>query len=284
MGAEGVRAPERGRKKAAGALYRRIRHREVGCVEDRPAVDLHDRVAKLDELLLLVVVDLASLQLPYRWRAWVVPAEVAGGVYSPLQLGAVPVGAARGIGRQSRAVIEQHPHILCERVIHRIAQLDEIGKDDLSGRLRKADIAGGGNGVRPLVVRDGIGEKYLSALGNLDVAARNRQRELVVVLDLVGAEDDRRVSILGRPAADRNLGPGGAKGADNDQGRHQEAPKPPRSAPHATAALPMHVQPSSKWSSIETPKIRLTPVGTQAASATGSLAERPRAKTTSDRK
>ena len=119
---------------------------------------------KLDQLQLLVMIDLARLELPQGRRARVVLAEVARGVDAAHQLGVIVVGAAHCISRQPRAVGEQHPHVLCKPLAHRIAQLHEIGKDDFAGRLREADISRGGHRIGALIVGNRVGEQNLTVL------------------------------------------------------------------------------------------------------------------------
>ncbi len=233
MRAEGVGTPDRGRQKPACALYGRVRRRHIGSIKDRPAVDLHDRVMKLDQLQLLVMIDLARLELPQGRRARVVLAEVARGVDAARQLGVIGVGAAHCIGREPRAVGEQHPHVLRKRLAHRIAQLHEIGKDDFAGRLREADIPRGGYGIGALIVGNRVGEQNLTVLGDFDVTAGDRQGQLFVVLDLIGAKQDRGVFVVVGTAAKGELG-----GRWNCRAHHhqhtEEAPHEPRSDAAAT--------------------------------------------------
>ena len=106
------------------------------------------------------------------------------------------------------------------------------------------------------------------------------------MLDLVGAQDDRGIPILLRISADAELGGGAIGDADGDdqpEHRHRDQ-EPPRHAGDvvlpAVAPRPRRHHPSSRCSKVEAPKIRLMPVGVQAASATGTFAEMPRAKTT----
>ena len=96
-----------------------------------------------------------------------------------------------------------------------VAQLHVVGKHDLAGGLGEADIARCRNGVGALVVGDRVGEQNLAVLRDFDVSAGNRQREILVVLDLVGADGDRGVRILLlRRASPR-------------AGRRPELPRPP---------------------------------------------------------
>src|ERR1700730_14404569 len=116
------------------------------------------------------------------------------------------------------------------------------------------------------------------------MTSSNRECELLVVLDLVGAEDDWGVAILARAAAEGQFGASGKQSAEEEQSTQERADKPPRGKPPAIGPWTIGHQPSSRWSSIEAPKIRLTPVGVQAASVTGTLAESPRANMMSDKK
>ena len=74
----GVRIAEARHQKAAGAFHPRLGLRHIGRVEYRPAVDLHDNIAELQQLVFLVVADLPRLQLPGRRRRRIVATEVAG--------------------------------------------------------------------------------------------------------------------------------------------------------------------------------------------------------------
>ena len=183
-------------EKAAGALHRWVGHRDIGSIKHRPPADLHRGVAHLDQPELLVVVDLLRDKLPGRRRARVVLAQVARRIDGAPQLGPVVVGQARGIAGQARTVGEQHPHILGKSVAHRVAQLEVIGKQDLAGRLRQADVSRSRDRVGALVVGDRIGEQHVAVLRHFDMPAGDRQPEIVVVLDLVGAQDDRGIPIL----------------------------------------------------------------------------------------
>ena len=171
---------------------------------------------------------------------------------------------------------EQHAHILGEPLVHRIAQLHVVGKHDLAGGLGKADIARCRNGVGALVVGDRIGEQYLAVLRDFDVPAGNRQREILVVLDLVGADSDRGIRICFPPrvtaswASGRNCRDRQGKTAKQRVGESLPRGRVGEEPVAIEAAAPSH-QPSSKWSSIEAPKIRLIPVGVQAASTTGTF-------------
>ncbi len=195
-----VRVAETRHQKAAGALDRRLRLGKIGRVEHRPAIDLQHHVAKFDQLELLVVADFAGPQLPGRRGAGVVLAQIAGRVDAAPQFEAVAVGAPRGVGGKPRAVGEQHPHILRECVVHRIPQFHEIGEHDLAGRQQQADMAGSGDGVAALAVAHRIGEQDLAPLRDLDMPLGDGQRQPLVILDLVGLEDDRRVLVLFRTA------------------------------------------------------------------------------------
>src|SRR5439155_1733892 len=83
--------------KPAGALDPGLGLRQIRRVEDRPAVDLHDYVPELDQLVFLVVADLARPQLPGRRRARIVAAEVARRIDAPPQLESIAVDAPRRI-------------------------------------------------------------------------------------------------------------------------------------------------------------------------------------------
>src|SRR6185437_207158 len=71
--------------------------------------------------------------------------------------------------------------------------------------------------------------------------------------------------------------------ADALNSSRQEASTPPI-IPPKTPFPPIKRQPSSRWSRSVAPSSQVTPVGVQAAREIGMLAERPSAKTTSDRK
>ncbi len=60
--------------------------------------------------------------------------------------------------------------------------------------------------VGALVIGDGVGEQGLAVLADFDIAAGNDQRQLVGVLDLVGAEHDRGVGVLLRTRPLEQLG------------------------------------------------------------------------------
>src|SRR5438067_3440429 len=104
MESGGVRIAEAWHQKPAGALDPGLGLRQIRRVEDRPAVDLHDYVPELDQLVFLVVADLARPQLPGRRRARIVAAEVARRIDAPPQLESIAVDAPRRIGGQARAV------------------------------------------------------------------------------------------------------------------------------------------------------------------------------------
>ena len=57
-------------------------------------------------------------------------------------------------------------------------------------------MTGSGDGVGALVVAHRIGEQDLARLRDLDMALGDGQPELLVILDFVGLEDDRRVLVL----------------------------------------------------------------------------------------
>src|SRR6266513_6003066 len=83
-------------------------------------------------------------------------------------------------------------------------------------------------------------------------------------------------------AAKGELGSRGSCGAYQHE-QTEQASREPFDDVGAARARTVH-QPSSRWSSIEAPKIRLTPVGVQAAKVTGILVESPSAKTISETK
>ena len=64
----------------------------------------------------------------------------------------------------------------------------------------------GGDGVGALIVGDGVGEQDLIVLAQLDMALGDCQSEILVVLQLVGGDEHRRVlaaagaTLLGRRA------------------------------------------------------------------------------------
>ena len=223
MEADIVGVADAGHQKAAGPLHRWVRGGNIGRVKHRPAVELERRVAELEQLLLLVVVDLARLELPQRRCARVVLAQIARGVHAARQFGPIAAEPPRRVCRETRAVREQHAHVLREPGIHRVAQLHEIGEDDLAGRLHQADIAGSGDRAGALVVADRVGEQDLAALRDLDMPLRDGQPELLVVFDLVGLKEDRRVPV-GLVAPAENCAQPGAtsnsaatqRGADRD--------------------------------------------------------------------
>ena len=66
-------------------------------------------------------------------------------------------------------------------------------------------MAGSGDRVGALVVGHRVGEQDLAALRYFDVALGDGERQLIVVLDLVGLEDDRRVLVLSSVALARKL-------------------------------------------------------------------------------
>ena len=148
-------------------------------------------------------------------------------------------------------------------------QLDEIGEDHVAGRLQQADMARGGDGIGALIVGDGVGEQHLVVLGDLDMTFGDDEAELVVVLHLVGAEQHRAFWPWPRSGP---IAAAGMAAAASSALRHRTT----------SAAHPR--QPSSRCSSMLAPRSQLTPAGVQAASATGIVAERPRAKTMSDMK
>src|SRR5260370_36024057 len=92
------------------------------------------------------------------------------------------------------------------------------------------------------------------------------ETKLVVILHLVGAEEDG-VAADAALRADRRRRHG-RRGEQRAQAQNVEAAHPR--------------QPSSRCSSMLAPKSQLTPAGVQAASATGVVPARPRAKTRAD--
>src|SRR5260370_4543138 len=103
------------------------------------------------------------------------------------------------------------------------------------------------------------------------MTSSDRECELLVVLDLVGAEDDWGVPILVRAATEGQFGASGQQSAEEEQGTQKRAGKPPRGRAPAIGPWAIRHQPSSRWSSIEAPNIRLTPVGVHAPAASGPL-------------
>src|SRR6185312_392139 len=150
--AVGARIADARREKAALALHRRVGMREIGGVEDRDAVDLHHRVAVLDDLLLLVADDLLGLDLPHRRARRILAAGLAGRVNAAADLDAIPLDAPRGVAGQPRAVGQQHAQIADEAIAQIVVQLDEIGEDHVAGGLEQTDMARGGDRVGALVV------------------------------------------------------------------------------------------------------------------------------------
>src|SRR5438045_5479846 len=89
----------------------------------------------------------------------------------------------------------------------------------------------GGDCVGALVIADLVGQQDLSALRDLDMALGDCEAELVVVLHLVGLEQDRRAALP--VTAGRKLGSrrGGAAEPCDDRARPQQAGAPyPRRA------------------------------------------------------
>ena len=79
----------------------------------------------------------------------------------------------------------------------------------------------GADRVGALVVADGVGEQHLAALRDLDMPLGDGQRQLIVVGDLVGLEDDRLLPVRSSPrAAEADVG-GGRHGGE--QQRQQRA-------------------------------------------------------------
>src|SRR5215469_13774548 len=103
-------------------------------------------------------------------------------------------------------------------------QLDEIAEENVAVGLEQAHMARGGNRVGALVVGDGVGEKNLIPLAQLDTALGDDQPEIFVVLYLVGAEQDGcLLALRGTPdAADSGSGGlrrrGGERGESDDRG------------------------------------------------------------------
>src|SRR6185437_2688452 len=84
-------------EKAAAPLYRGVGVREVGCPQDRDAVDVHLGIAVFDDLLFLVMDDLLGPDLPDRRSGRVLAAGVAGRVDATADFEPVPVDAAGGV-------------------------------------------------------------------------------------------------------------------------------------------------------------------------------------------
>ena len=111
------------------------------------------------------------------------------------------------------------------------------------------------------------------------MAPSDRQRELLIVFNLVRAKDDRSILVLSCAAAQAEL----RSRRDRCSEQHPHEHTDDRERCLGSVPASRH-QPSSKWSSIEVPKIKLTPVGVHAASVTGTLAESPKANTMSETK
>jgi len=144
----------------------------------------------------------------------------------------VAVGATRRIGGEPRPIGHQHPHILCEAGVHRIAQFHEIGEYDLAGRQQQTDMPGGADRVALLVVADRVGQHDLSALRDFDVSSGDDQGQLVVVLDFVGLKDNRSV-LVDLLAPDAHLGAGRRRRRRHHQHRADHGEKRGRQAPGA---------------------------------------------------
>src|SRR5271154_4146915 len=66
-------------------------------------------------------------------------------------------------------------------------------------------MAGSGDRVGALVVAYRVGKQHLAALRDFDMAFGDGERQLIVVFDLVGLEDDRSVLVVLFLAAERDL-------------------------------------------------------------------------------
>src|SRR5215472_2628881 len=111
----------------------------------------------------------------------------------------------------------------------------------------------------------------------------DRHGELFVVVDFVGSKKNWGILVLGGAASREFCGSGWRSADHKDRGQEGAECPSPAEAPASALRSSPH-QPSSRCSSIETPKTRLTPVGVQAARVTGTLSESPSANMTSDRK
>src|SRR6266478_1674180 len=113
------------------------------------------------------------------------------------------------------------------------------------------------------------------------MAPSDGQRELLIVFNFVRAKDDRSILVLSGAATEAQLRSRRERCSEQHRDEHTDDRETERCPDTVPAS---RHQPSSRWSSIEAPKIKLTPVGVHAASVTGTLAESPKANMMSDKK
>jgi hypothetical protein len=111
-------------------------------------------------------------------------------------------------------------------------------------------MAGGGNRVGALVVADRVGEQNLAALRDLDMAFGDGQRQLIVVLDLVGLEGDGRVLVLVSLAADGELREAWARAEQQRKARAGQGETRASAEPSFSRLRGTRHPPSSSWNGV----------------------------------
>ncbi|MFK4683386.1 hypothetical protein ABIF39_005143 [Bradyrhizobium diazoefficiens] len=173
-----------GHQEAGLALHGRVGRREIGHVGDRHAEEFELRRLEVQHLLLLVVDDARTLDLPQRRLLRIVLARRAGRVDAVVEhrvVAAGPVGTGRG---HAGLVGGVHAQRIDETVAVIVREIHDLGIGDLAVGIRHADVAFGMEPLGLLVVDDLVGLDAGAVVEQLDVTDRGDARIVVVVVDL----------------------------------------------------------------------------------------------------
>ncbi|MHC2947562.1 hypothetical protein ACVIJX_004710 [Bradyrhizobium diazoefficiens] len=171
-------------QEAGLALHGRVGRREVGHVSERHAEELELRRLEVQHLLLLVVDDAGTLDLPERWLLRIVLARSAGRVDAVLEHGVVAAGTVGARCGHPCPVGGIDPERTDESVAIVVGQIDRLGIGDLALGIRHADVAFGMEPLGLLVVGDLVSLDAGAVVEQLDVTDRRDPRIIVVVDDL----------------------------------------------------------------------------------------------------
>ncbi|MHC2789964.1 hypothetical protein ACVMBZ_009216 [Bradyrhizobium liaoningense] len=213
-----------GYQEAALPLHGRVGRREIGHVGERHAEEFELCGLEIQHLLLLVVDDARTLDLP-QWRLLrIVLARRAGRVDAVLEhrvVAAGAVGAARG---HAGLVGRVHAQRIDETVAVIVGEIQDLGIGDLAVGIRHADVAFGMKPLGLLVVDDPVGLDAGAVVEQLDVTDRGDARIVVVVVDLgrlnqhlVVVGDPRRLRTRRQRIVGEALGVGRRHGGSADQ-------------------------------------------------------------------